>query len=143
MISKNNSYFDRELCLNGHYIVTGKTNDQFCNDMLQLTDIRFELQRYLREKEKFEAVFFLDSSNILYCYDEQSYSILRNNRRPSDEPRTAISAGKRSIARDIESSGPLGRRRRQRNQTPADPAPEHREELRGSLRMGRRLPAAW
>ena len=58
MISKNHSYFDRELCLDGHYIITGRTNDQFCNDILQLTDIRMELHRYLRFEEHFQAVFF-------------------------------------------------------------------------------------
>ena len=39
MIAKNNSYFDEELRVNGHYIITGYTNDQFCNNMLQLTEI--------------------------------------------------------------------------------------------------------
>ena len=77
MLAKNNSYFDVELCLEGHYIVTGYTNDQFCNDRLQLSDVKYELHNYLRHREHFDAVFFLDSINMLFCYDQQSFDILR------------------------------------------------------------------
>ena len=61
MLSKNNSYFDRELCINGHYIITGKTNDKFCSDTLELTDVLPALHRYLRYDQDFDAVFFLDT----------------------------------------------------------------------------------
>ena len=66
MIAKNNSFFDIELCVDGHYIVTGYTNDQFCNDVLQLSDVKYELHNYLRNEQGFEAVFFLDSVDMLW-----------------------------------------------------------------------------
>lgn len=143
MISKNHSYFDRELCLDGHYIITGRTNDQFCNDILQLTDIRLELHRYLRFKEKFQAVFFLDASNMLYCYDEQSFNILRNNALTPTQTIHEPQINRNSVAREIESSGPLGRRRRRRQSTEMEVSNQvtgHQE----ALHMGRmNLPAAW
>ena len=79
MRERNQSYFDPELCLDGHYIVTGYTNDQFCGDLLQLSDVKLELHRYLRYSQGFDAVCFLDSVNMLFCYDQQSYDILLGN----------------------------------------------------------------
>ena len=57
MIPRNGTYFDQELCLEGHYVVTGYTNDLFCNDRLQITDIRQELHRHLLE-QGFEVVVY-------------------------------------------------------------------------------------
>lgn len=85
MLGKNNSYFDRELCLDGHYIVTGYINDQFCNDLLQLSDVKYEIHHYLRHAQGFSAVFFLDSINMLFCYDQESFDILRGNQAAADK----------------------------------------------------------
>ena len=143
MISKNHSYFDRELCLDGHYIITGRTNDQFCNDILQLTDIRMELHRYLRFEEHFQAVFFLDASNMLYCYDQQSFDILRNNALTPVENSHQTENNENLNAVEIESSGPLGRRRRRRSGS-ENRAPQPVMRQQGALHMGRmNLPAAW
>ena len=98
MIAKNNSYFDIELCLDGHYIVTGYTNDQYCNDMLQLSDIKYELHRYLRHEQGFDAVFFLDSVNMLFCYDQQSYDILRGNYSRAEKVNNNIRTGEEIIS---------------------------------------------
>ena len=109
MISKNNSYFDVELCLDGHYIITGYTNDQFCNNALQLSDIKYEVYHYLRREQGFDAVFFLDSVDMLYCYDQDSFDILRG-----------VESGEETSSKDVNSNeiivvtGPLGHRRRQR-----------------------------
>lgn len=110
MLGKNNSYFDKELCLDGHYIVTGYTNDQFCNDLLQLSDVKYEIHHYLRHKQGFSAVFFLDSVNMLFCYDQESYDILRGN-----DAHANISVSTSVRNDEIVSTTPLGHRRRNRN----------------------------
>ena len=111
MLAKNNSYFDVELCLEGHYIVTGYTNDQFCNDRLQLSDVKYELHNYLRHREHFDAVFFLYFINMLFCYDQQSFDILRGN--PITEN---VNQSQNRTAGVIVATAPLGRRRSRRNQ---------------------------
>lgn len=117
MLEKNNSYFDVELCQDGHYIVTGYTNDQFCSDALQLSDVKYELHRYLRYNQHFDAVFFLDSVNMLFCYDQQSYDILRGEAlRPSER----ITAFQRET---IVATTPLGRRRHRRELPAQDTSP--------------------
>lgn len=75
MIGRNGSYFDPDLALQGHYIITGNTNDNFCSDLLQITDIRKELHRHLLS-QGFDAVFYFDYTNMLYCYDYDSFRIL-------------------------------------------------------------------
>jgi replication-associated recombination protein RarA len=133
MLGKNGSYFDAELCIDGHYIVTGYTNDRFCNDMLQLSKVDYELHQYLRHSQGFDAVFFLDSVNMLFCYDQQSYDILRGN-----EPRQMQMPHPAGGTADIVEDTPLGHRRRRRTQ----PAPGHSQantQEDGSLHMGRRM----
>ena len=56
----NGSYFDPQLCMDGHFIITGNTNDVFYNPQLLRTDIKYELYRYLRHTQGFDAVVFLD-----------------------------------------------------------------------------------
>ena len=85
MIGRNGTYFDPELCLSGHYIVTGHTNDNFCNDLLQITDVRQELHRHLLS-HGFEAVFFFDYTGMLYCYDQRSIDILRGVEETPEQP---------------------------------------------------------
>ena len=83
------SYFDKELCLDRHYIITGFTNDVFAsNDGNSPQDVRYELHRYLRHEQGFDAVIFFDLEYI-YCYDKESCFILRGG----DE---------RNISRDIK-----------------------------------------
>ncbi|MCR4642129.1 MAG: AAA family ATPase [Lachnospiraceae bacterium] len=77
MRARNGSYFCEELCVDGHYIITGWTNDQFCSDMLQISDVKYALHHYLRVEEGFDAVFFLDRINRVYSYDPDSIRILR------------------------------------------------------------------
>ncbi len=110
MLGRNHSYFDKELCLDGHYIVTGYTNDQFCNDMLQLSDVKYEIHHYLRHEQGFSAVFFLDSINMLFCYDQASYDILRGN----DTGNITVLPSDTSSG-SIVATAPLGHRRRSRN----------------------------
>ena len=80
MLAKNNSYFSPELCVDGHYIITGYTNDSFCNERQQLTDITYELYNYLKETQGFDAVIFLDGLFMLGCYDQTSFDILSGKR---------------------------------------------------------------
>ena len=107
MISRNNSYFDTELCIDGHYIITGYTNDQFCNNALQLSDVKYEIHHYLRYEQGFDAVFFLDSVDMLYCYDQNSFDILRGV-----EPREELVEIHRPET--IAVTGSLGHRRHRR-----------------------------
>lgn len=137
MLGKNNSYFDIELCLDGHYIVTGYTNDHFCNDMLQLSDVKYELHHYLRHSQDFDAVFFLDSVNMLFCYDQKSYDILRGNETVRD-----IHTSHDNLAGEIVATAPLGRRRRNRNQEKPQDAQNRRDsgqtqDQNSPLHMGR------
>ncbi len=107
MIFRNNSYFDNELCLEGHYVVTGFTNDSFCNAYGLITDLEYELHRYLRYDQKFEAVIFFHGINMLHCYDEQSFNILRGTN--TDQKRS-----ERTPESEIIKDSPLGHRRRRR-----------------------------
>ncbi|MBR4027247.1 MAG: hypothetical protein IKJ01_06785, partial [Lachnospiraceae bacterium] len=148
MIGKNNSYFDRELCLDGHYIVTGYTNDLFCNDMLQLSKVEYELNHYLRYNQNFDAVFFLHSVDMLFCYDEQSYDILRGNRpqqQETQETQETQTTSASNIGDSILATTPLGRRRRRRTteapQQPQQATPtqmqQNTQQNAGPLHMGR------
>lgn len=113
MLSKNNSYFDRELCINGHYIITGNVNDRFCGDTLEMTDILPALHRYLRYEQDFEAVFFLDTENMLFCLDEQSFDIL-TGADPARRPAAPPPGSTGGTGGEISSTGPLGGCRRRR-----------------------------
>ena len=139
MLSRNQSYFDRELCINGHYIITGNTNDQFCGDTLELTDILPEIHRYLRYEQGFDAVFFLDLENMLFCLDEASFRILTGAPEGGPEIQPAQ-------AEPVCAKGPLGRRRRRSERRSAaggrNAAPQTASS--GSLNLGRMsLEAAW
>lgn len=135
MLSINNSYFDPILCTDGHYIITGRTNDQFCLDTLEITDILPALHAYLRYEQGFDAVFFFDSYNMLYCMDRASYAIL-TGRAPEPAPASAPRGGA------ISAGGPLGRRRR-RAPTPA-PEPEPPQSATTQLNLGRMsMGSAW
>ena len=123
MIARNGSYFDADLALQGHYVITGNTNDNFCSDLLQMGDIREALHSYLLE-QNFDAVFFFDYTNRLYCYDHRSYRILtgQDEETPQQQP------ARRNTS--IVESGPLGanhaayrsaRRRRNPPQAPQQP----------------------
>ena len=138
MLSKNNSYFDRELCINGHYIITGKTNDKFCSDTLELTDVLPALHRYLRYDQDFDAVFFLDTENMLFCLDEQSFDILTGAHRSQTQPAASAPSG----GQRVSAKGPMGRRRRRRAQP--EPQQEPRRDPARPLNLGRMtLNAAW
>ena len=108
MLARNGTYFDPELCIDGHYIVTGKTNDMFCGDDLVICDILPMLHAYLRHTERFDAVFFFDTSNMLFCFDQQSLSVLTS----SPEEQGAPTAPSPVSSGSISAKGPLGRRRR-------------------------------
>ena len=110
MIAKNDSYFDVELCVDGHYIVTGYTNDQFCNNTLQFADVKYEIHHYLRHEQGFDAVFFLDSVDMLYCYDQNSFDILRGV-----ESREEANLKEVHGPETIVATGSIGHRRRQRD----------------------------
>ena len=144
MLSKNNSYFDPELRINGHYIVTGNTNDRFCDDTLEITDILPAIHHYLRYEQGFDAVFFLDSENMLFCLDEHSFDILTGEalaHRPAAPSSAAAGSGG-----EISATGPLGGRRRRSSQPPAAPANTSASQSSGTrpLNMGRMtLAAAW
>lgn len=132
MIGRDGSYFTPELSLKGHYIVTGHTNDIFCNDKLQLTDIRQQIHEHLR-KQGFDMICFFDYTGMLYCYDEQSYKLLA--RDPSRQQSTSHNGGV------ISADGKMGRRRRRRNETQQNtPRPANN----GELNMGRlHITNAW
>ena len=147
MIARNGSYFDADLALQGHYVITGNTNDNFCSDLLQIGDIREALHSYLLE-QNFDAVFFFDYTNRLYCYDRRSYLILNGQ---AEEPAPERPAGRN---RAIAMSGPLAdnleayetvrRRRRAAAGTAVQPA--RREAQPDADRLHLRnmsLTAAW
>lgn len=142
MLSRNNSYFDPELCTDPHYIVIGKTNDQFCSDMLELTDILPHLHHYLRYEQGFDAVFFIDNVNILYCFDQKSMDILTGSANTGTPATSANAPTSASGSEPICSKGPLGRRRRRAAAPEPTPAPAPAQ--RRSLNLGRMsLEAAW
>ena len=75
MIGRGDTYFYPEQCLNGHFILTGRTSDIFCGERPIPVSLREELSEHLR-RQGFSAVIFLDSIHTIYCYDTQSYQIL-------------------------------------------------------------------
>lgn len=143
MIARNGSYFDPDLALKGHYVITGNTNDNFCSDLLQIGDIREALHSYLLEQH-FDAVFFFDYTNRLYCYDYRSFRIL--NGREDAEP--AREQPERRRGNPVAMTGPLAgnlagyaaaRRRRNLERT-AVPAQPDTDRLN---RSNMSLTAAW
>ncbi len=131
MIGRNHSYFDSAHCRDRHFIVTGYTNDRFCNDMLQMSDVTYELYYHLRYQQKFDAVVFFDSDNMIYCYDWNSYKILRGE-KPEGNAVQESSAENEEIIRTT----PMERRRRRTRQREDASKKEPLET--GFLTMGRR-----
>lgn len=66
-----------------HFIITGRTNDIFCNDSLNLVDIKILLHDHLM-KIGYDAVIFMDRNRMLYCFDAQSYTVLREGSLSED-----------------------------------------------------------
>lgn len=126
MIGRNGSYFDADLALKGHYIVTGNTNDNFCSDLLQITDVREALHRHLLD-QGFDAVFFFDYTNMLYCYDYRSFRILTG---ALDENQAEDPASDGNDDQSIAMSGPFGGNLTAFNafHNPNAPVPPPREE---------------
>ncbi len=137
MIGRGDTYFYPEQCLNGHFILTGRTSDIFCGERPIPVSLREELSEHLR-RQGFSAVIFLDSIHTIYCYDTQSYQILREGRAaPEDQPPSRSRAGQR-----IAAEGPLGQRTRSRRRTA--PAPQADSGAPVSLNLGRiSLERAW
>lgn len=130
MIGRNGTYFDPELCLSGHYIVTGHTNDNFCNDLLQITDVRQELHRHLMA-HGFDAIFFFDYTGMLYCYDQRSIDILRGeDQQPDADP---ADDGMDEFERMLM-DGPLGYDPDAPQEEPAQPA--RQQNSSSTLNMG-------
>lgn len=129
MIARNGSYFDADLALKGHYVITGNTNDNFCSDLLQIGDIREALHDYLLE-QNFDAVFFFDYTNRLHCYDRRSFQILNGEEEEAQPVRRNNS---------ISGTGPMPTRRRRNPVRSPRPRPEN-ERLNLS---GMSLTAAW
>lgn len=139
MIGKNGSYFDHDLTLKGHYIVTGNTNDNYCNDLLQMTDIRQEIHRHLLE-QGFDAVFFFDYTGMLYCFDYRSYNILLGTEQEDQSAQTQ--AAPRDEFDALEEEGPFGSALSAFHQTNAQsapqPAPRQTAASNQQLHMGTR-----
>ena len=129
MIGRNGTYFDPELCLSGHYIVTGHTNDNFCNDLLQITDVRQELHRHLMA-HGFDAVFFFDYTGMLYCYDQRSIDILRGE----DRSPTAAAEEPMDDFERMLMDGPLGYDPTAPQQEPEQP--QRQQNPTSALNMG-------
>lgn len=132
MIARNGSYFDADLALKGHYVITGNTNDNFCSDLLQIGDIREALHSYLLE-QNFDAVFFFDYTNRLHCYDRRSFLIL-NGEEEEAQPTRRNNA--------VSGTGPMPTRRRRSPARPSQPAQPQPENDRLNL-SGMSLTAAW
>lgn len=149
------TYFDNELAADGHYIIAGKTNDLFCCDDLVLSDILRAMHWQLRNNEGFDAVFIYDRRNMLYCFDRQSFDILRYGdiHIADDAPYSPQSAspsgtGAPQPAEPLVAEGPLGHRHRRRQRAAAAPAaaphPASGADESVELGMGRMsIPAAW
>lgn len=132
MIARNGSYFDADLALKGHYVITGNTNDNFCSDLLQIGDIREALHSYLLEQQ-FDAVIFFDYTNKLHCYDRRSFQILIGEEEEAQPERRNNS---------ISGTGPLPTRRRRNPNRAARPAQPRFEDDRLN-RRGMSLTASW
>ena len=135
MIGRDGTYFTPEQCLNGHFIITGMTNDIFCGERMIPVTLREELSEHLRRRG-FDAVIFLDSQNMVYCYDSQSWQVLREGRISpvQQEPRRSEAAER------VAAQGPMGRRTRRRTAQPApaaEPAARPAGNVPDVLNMGR------
>lgn len=137
MIGRGDTYFYPEQCLNGHFILTGRTTDIFCCERPIPVSLREELGEHLR-RQGFSAVIFLDSIHTIYCYDTQSYHILREGRaEPEGQPPSHSAQSQR-----IAGEGPLGQRVRSRRRPEA--ATQAGSGTPDSLNLGRiSLERAW
>lgn len=98
------TYFDQTNCAIPHFVVTGHTEDRFCDDSLVLGGIEHLLHRHLI-RVGFDAVVFFDAVNSLFCFDSASNAILQGR-----EPATPPSRRAGSISR----KGPIRERIRRR-----------------------------
>ena len=107
MLGTGTTYFDHRNCSIPHFVVTGHTEDLFCDDCLQLYGVEQALHRHLRHAG-FDAVIFFDAVNSLYCFDAVSSAVLNNPESERLAPREEES----ERCGQISAKGPLGRRRR-------------------------------
>ena len=107
MLGTGTTYFDHRNCSIPHFVVTGHTEDLFCDDCLQLYGVEQALHRHLRHAG-FDAVIFFDAVNSLYCFDAVSSAVLSNPESERLAPREEES----ERCGQISAKGPLGRRRR-------------------------------
>ena len=107
--------------------MTAHTNDHFCNDLLQLTDIRQQLHGHL-QKQGFDTICFFDYTGMLYCFDQYTYNLLSG---AENQP----SSGDGSISDVLAADGPFGRNLPDGNV--ATPTPVSRNTSTGPLNMSR------
>lgn len=110
---KYESYFDTmSININKRFFfLTGNTQDLFCDDSLRLLDIQWLLYKELKDNG-YELIVFYDNELKLYCFDEESFKLLRKIEE-TGEPVLKPSSSRR----DKMKKGPLkGRLLTQRTQ---------------------------
>ena len=75
---RSESYFDaRSANINRRFFfLTGNTQDLFCDDTLRLVDIEWILHKELKANG-YELVAFYDNELKLYCFDDESLTLLK------------------------------------------------------------------
>lgn len=140
MRGSGTTYFEERNCSIPHFLVTGHTEDRFCDGSLRLCGVEQALHAHLRHAG-FDAVVFFDSVNSLFCFDASSSRAMRGQQaQPAPAPRRRRGRG------SISASGPLRGRLNQERQAAA-PAPEPvggvEEAVTAPYHLALRDAAAW
>ena len=67
------TYFSNINVSKRHFVILGKTTDQFCNSALMLQSLEETLHSHLSKKLGYQRIIFYSPTLMLYCMDEDSY----------------------------------------------------------------------
>jgi len=90
------SYFNNINITKRHFVVLGKTTDQFCNDALQLQSLEEMLHAHLK-KLGYQRIIIYSPKLMLYCMDEDSHKYTQDFGKTTQTVPPPVQQQKRQI----------------------------------------------
>ena len=80
-----NAYFDvKKNILNRFFFIFGNTDDSFCGNNIVYMDLKFSLNKLLKDCGYKRTVFYGKNERI-HCYDDESFNLLRGSQEKREE----------------------------------------------------------
>ena len=81
-MANTNSYFSAENSWKRLFFITGKTADEFYTDSGVKMNIEQAIWQELK-RNRYERIVFFDNDQKLYCYDDESFKLLKTTKKDS------------------------------------------------------------